>query len=345
MKKTLFAALALVSMASCSNEEVLEVAQKEAIGFENAFINNSTRSVNDPSKTKDAFYEAFNVYAFVNDATLLDNASVSNTSGTWSYGEPQYWINGATYNFTAYAPKSNDLVVTANTTTTKDELALTFTNNEGTVDVLYAKPSTMTGKQSGNGNMTPANGTVGFDFNHILSKVKFSFANEYNVDAASIKVYDITITNSPMVGNVVLNATTTWTAVDNSGNATLNFGKATDNEATTDVKENVEIAYGYNKTYESQNELLLIPVDGSYEVTFKVDLLISNTKIATYSHKANVTLDLTPGYSYDILAKINATNIDPEDTDGQEQIKFTVNKVNSWTPGTAPEITDTEKSN
>ena len=142
MKKTLFAALALVSMASCSNEDVLEVAQKEAIGFDNAFVNNSTRSVNDPSKTKDAFYDAFKVYAFVNGATLLDNKTVSKTNGAWSYGDPQYWINGATYNFTAYAPKSDDLVVTANTTTTKDKLALTFTNNEGTVDVLYAKPST-----------------------------------------------------------------------------------------------------------------------------------------------------------------------------------------------------------
>lgn len=340
MKKTLFAALALVSMASCSNEEVLDVAQKEAIGFENAFVNNSTRSVIDPSKTKDAFYEAFNVYAFVNGATLLDNAPVSNTSGTWSYGEPQYWINGATYNFTAYAPKSNDLVVTANTTTTKDELALTFTNNNGKVDVLYAKPSTMTGKQSGNGNMTPANGTVGFDFNHILSKVKFSFTNEYNVDAASIKVYDIAINNSPKQGNVVLNGTTTWTAVEGSGNATLSFGKATDDEGTND-KESVEVAYGFNKTYESENELLLIPVEGSYEVTFKVDLLISNTKIATYNHKANVTLDLTPGYSYDIVAKINATNIDPDDEDGQETIQFTVNSVAGWTQGTASEITTT----
>ena len=38
MKKTLFAALALAFVASCSNEEVVEMAQKEAIGFDNAFI-------------------------------------------------------------------------------------------------------------------------------------------------------------------------------------------------------------------------------------------------------------------------------------------------------------------
>ena len=69
MKKTLFAALALVAMASCSNEEVLEVAQKEAIGFENAFVNNSTRSVVDPSKTATDFHSAFKVFAFVDSAT------------------------------------------------------------------------------------------------------------------------------------------------------------------------------------------------------------------------------------------------------------------------------------
>ena len=336
MKKTLFAALALVAMASCSNEEVLEMAQKEAIAFNNAFVNNATRSVVDPTMTKDNFHPAFKVNAYVEGATLLNGTTVTNTNSVWTYeGETQYWINGATYNFTAYAPASDDLVVTNETTPNKDELKLTFTNNKGTVDVLYAKTSPIEGKQSGNGNMSTADGTVGFDFNHILSKVKFSFLNDYNVDAATIKVYDINITNAPKQGNVVLNTTTTWTAVANSGNAELNFGAATNDEATSNTAE----AFKFGDNLESHNALLLIPVEQEYVVTFKVDLLISGQEITTYNHEAKVNLDLTPGYSYDILAKINATNIDPTDPNGQEAIQFTVKSVEGWTDATnVPEL-------
>lgn len=328
MKKTLFAALALVSMASCSNEEVLEVAQKEVIGFENAFVNNSTRSVNDPSKTKDAFHTTFDVYGFVNDATLFNRIPVTNTSGTWSYETPQYWINGATYNFTAIAPSTTNLVVPKDAIQQKGNISFTYTNISGEEDILFTRTTDIQGKPAGE------NSTIQLTFNHILSKVKFSFKNIYNVDAATIKVYDIKITNSPKKGNVVLTndgiTGAQWSWVDgNTEVATLEFGNASDSEETSD-KESAVIGFGYGKTYESLNERLLIPgaVTGGYEVEFKVDLLISGTKIDTYEHTA--TVDFTPkaGYTYDIKAEISHSNIDPDSA--QDPIQFTVFAVNGW---------------
>ena len=110
---------------------------------------------------------------------------------------------------------------------------------------------------------------------------------------------------------------------------------ATDNEATTDAKENEEVAYAYKATYESQKELLLIPntdtaegAKDTYNVTFTVDLLVSGTLIKTYNHTATVAFKPEPGKSYDIKAEINAGNIDPENK--QEPIEFTVTKVNDW---------------
>ena len=117
MKKTLFAALALVSMASCSNEEVLEVAQKEAIGFENAFVNNSTRSVSDPSYASNKMFNNFKVYGFVNGSALWAEGEDVTGPTTWTYANTQYWINGANYTFHAVAPATGWTKTAANINT------------------------------------------------------------------------------------------------------------------------------------------------------------------------------------------------------------------------------------
>lgn len=333
MKKTLFAALALAFVASCSNEEVVEMAQKEAIGFDNAFINNSTRSVNDPSITTDNIAN-FAVFGFVEStqtttpAVLFDGVEVSksitNTEQTktaWKYAATQYWIAGATYNFSAVAPFTDKKWT--KTAASKDGVTLSF-ENTGTQDLLYAQ------SQANIQGQTSGNQPVAFTFNHILSKVKFSFKNEYNATAATIRVKNIVITNPYKTGNVALTASTTsWTNRATATNFTLNFGNA----ATSAV--NAEEAFVYNNEVESYNELLLIPntetseeAKDTYNVTFTVDLLVSGTVIKTYEHTATVEFKPEPGKSYDIKAVIDETNIDPSTT--QEPIEFTVTAVNTW---------------
>ena len=337
MKKTLFAALALAFVASCSNEEVVEMAQKEAIGFDNAFVNNSTRSVNDPSITTNNIAN-FAVFGFVGSdqattpAVLFDGVEVSKsitnselTKTNWKYAATQYWITDATYNFSAVAPFADKKWT--KTAASKDGVTLSF-ENTGTQDLLYAQ------SEANIKGLASNNQPVAFTFNHILSKVKFSFKNVYNASAATIKVKNIKITNAYKTGNVALTAnSTTWS--DRTTSLELDFGMATDNEATTDNKENTEVAYAYNATYESQKELLLIPntstdagAKDTYNVTFTVDLLVSGSLIKTYNHTATVEFKPEPGKSYDILAQINAENIDPENK--QEPIEFTVTKVNDW---------------
>ena len=328
MKKTLFAALALVSMASCSNEEVLEVVQKEAIGFENAFVNNSTRSVTDPTITIDGTNPLvdFAVYAHVEDAVLFNGVTVDKTTenndlkSSWKYKGTQYWIAGADYNFYAVAPVTNKKWILNNNARTG--VILSF-ENDGTQDVLFAKMAQM-GKVSGNEY-------VKFEFDHILSKVKFSFENAYDATNATIKVKNIKITNAHKNGQVALgHSVKSWDEEKYTGTLELDFGMATDNEATVNVFENDEVEFGEGATYESQKELLLIPgtVTGGYIVTFDVELLVNGTLVKTYKHKA--TVDFTPlvGCSYDIKAVINATNIDPDNE--QEPIEFTVTSIAGW---------------
>ena len=323
MKKTLFAALALVSMASCSNEEVLEVAQKEAIGFENAFVNNSTRSDFDPSYASNKMFNNFKVYGFVEGYALWDEGETVTGPTTWTYANTQYWINEANYTFHAVAPATG---WTKTAATANDGVSLSFTN-DGKSDVLYST-ATAQGKPKGK------NSTVELTFRHILSKVKFSFENAYNSASSTIKVSDIHITNAHQTGSVVLNGdATTWSA--HNGTLDLDFGDATTDDATKDEAT----AYGHGTTLESYNELLLIPgIEYTYNVTFTVHLLVSDKEIDTYSHNVDVKFTPVAGNSYDILAKIKPKNIDPENPDGQEAIQFTVHSITDWTKNDVADI-------
>ena len=328
MKKTLFAALALVSMASCSNEDVLEVAQKEAIGFDNAFVNNSTRSVNDPSYTNTKLFEAFKVYGYVNGASLWtsgEDVKGSALNGEWGYTNTQYWIAGGNYAFHALAPSM------AATSNSSEGLTLQFTNTDGKSDVLYATASRTNASATGNAK-------VEFDFKHILSKVKFSFENAYNSTNSSIKVVDIKIHNSYKTGLATLNSTISWGSQEDATEQPLSFGKATDVELT-DAKENDDNTFGHGVTRESQEELLLIPgdaptqtVDGKtvkgYKVTFTVKLFVGEENVKDYDHTVYVDFNPVASNSYDIKAKIEHTNIDPEGS--QQAIEFTVTNITGW---------------
>lgn len=56
MKKLFMIGLAATAMlASCSNDETMEMAQQKAIGFSNAFVNNGTRSIVEPEFHKRNF--------------------------------------------------------------------------------------------------------------------------------------------------------------------------------------------------------------------------------------------------------------------------------------------------
>ena len=328
MKKIFVAMLALAAATACSNDELVSVNQ-EAIAFDNAFVNNSTRSVVDPSfvNTEDGIFADFVVYGYVNGADLFPGTPVSKTisntdlKSVWKYEGTQYWIEGGVYDFSAVAPLTDGNWTLVADSDSKDGLSLEFTN-DGTTDLLYAKTTPYTATASGNP-------MVGFNFKHVLSKVKFSFENAYNADYTTIKVKNIKIENAYAQGSVALtSAATDWTG--HNGNVELDFGMATDAEETAD-KENAEVAYAYNKTYESQNELFLIPgampTDG-YQVTFDVDLLVSGTSVKVFKHTVYAEFTPAVGNAYDIKAVINAENIDPDHA--QEPIEFTVTNIGGW---------------
>lgn len=326
MKKIFLIGLtAAAMMASCSNDETVEMAQQKAISFSNAFVNNGTRSVDDPSFTT-ASLSDFAVYGFTQKGQIFDGVKVSKggtTSTGWSYDNVQYWVPGNTYTFGAIAPYSvagKVSNVTLPESATKVEMKVAFTNTDAKqVDLLHAAPTQITGVTASYTN------PVSMTFYHQLSKVKFSFENAVG-EGYNVKVSNVKITDAYKEGTLTVAA-----AGNNWSNQTdktleLNFGNVVANASSTEASVIANAA-----TLESHNEKLMIPMGSSaiYTVTFTAKLYKGNVLLGTYPHTVEIkNVEFKLGYCYNFKASLNHKNITGEDE--LNPIEFTVASVKDW---------------
>ena len=266
----------------------------------------------------------FQVYGYVEGAPLFDQANtgvkVTKSGNAWTYDGTKYWIKDANYNFNAVAPATNGNWTKENATAT--QTTLSFENN-GTTDLLYAT-ATAVGQESGE------NDPVAFTFRHTLSKVKFSFKNAYNASNSSICVRGIQITNADATAVATLTAGTAWS--DYNGEEAIAFGNATtveDYSVEDDVNNSNKYDFEFERIVESYFERFVIPAQKDWNITFIVDLLVNGQVIKTYGHEIVLTnAKFEPGKSYDLLAEIDHTNIDPATS--QDAIEFTVTEITDW---------------
>ena len=330
MKKYLYIAIAAATLASCSQDDTLDVIQGEAISFGEAFVGNATRAADDPSyggTTNGVLNSltAFKVWGSVMSAeatptavAIFANDEVEGTVGTpnkvdgtnvWNCTtKTQYWIPGSKYNFAAVV---NGAVTELDAN--KLPKTITYTAN-GTSDLLYAKSAEYTGKLSNND-------LVKFDFAHLLSKAKFTVTN--TTTSATMYKHEITgvkISNAYASGSYDV-ASQKWTA---SATSPLEFGNITATAAST----------------ECAAEKLLIPGLTTVKVEFTVNLyikdgdtyrLLSTTAYTGNNAKtATITGGLLAGHAYNFGLSVGMGEV----------IKFTVQQYPTWTDATGePEIT------
>ena len=313
MKKLLVITLAAISMAACMNEETTMLPQGDAISFDSAFIDNATRAAVDPS-IKTATLDGFNVWGFVKayDGTIFNGTEVKKADGVWSYQGTQYWVPNQPFYFAALAPMSSDDTNWDVTLATGDDAKLglgtvSFTNVNGTEDLLYAKEM-MQSK-----GLNEDNGPVKFQFQHLLSKVKFTFTNGFPTETASIKVTNVKM-EVPAEATINLaqdNYSKAWTA--HNGTTTLAFG---------DVEK-----LAYTQRDEVANERLTIPAAATqdYLVSFDVELFMGAQSVYTKTLTSTVSgYELEMGKAYNFTAVINAESLD------LESIVFEVVGVDEW---------------
>lgn len=309
MKKLFVMTLAVAALASCSKVEPIEPGYKSAIGFGKSFVDNSTKAAQLGALDKDALKD-FAVWANESDAAILTNEKVSLGATGWGYQNTRFWHPGNSYAFYAIAPfeAAEVGVPTTNIPTT---ITYTLANGDinSQVDLLYAAATATTPDP-----LTSPMDTVKFTFNHLLSKVQFTFTNGHVAGSNYyVKINDVTIKAKNK--STLTISSGNWVA-EGDATATLKFDTF-----------NGDAAFAPQTTGVSDVQSLLIPntdvaIAGTAEIYVGDEVQLVETRPFTANISAST---FKSGYFYNITATITSENA----------IIFSVDDVEEWTPDNA----------
>ena len=258
--------MAVAALTSCTQSEVLEVAQSRVIGFD-TFVGKNTRATQinqtgpQAPTTKDNLYQ-FWVFGYENTEQTFnatdEKAKVyyNATTAGFTYDKHQIWTLGATYNFAAYSNANKPLVtdatesteVTATTSISvthtlldSDDLTkgskLEFTDyTVGEDDLLAAitKPTTLAATAT-------TVGDVPLIFDHLLSCVHFSIQN--NSTELYLQINDIVvpgITQDNCTYQIAKGADSKYTRSCTWGNTVATTAVTADGSYTFSNKINID---------------------------------------------------------------------------------------------------------
>lgn len=328
MKKLFIAIMAVAAAVSCSQELTVDAPKGAAIAFDNAFVENATRAADIDAEGIKAV--GFGVTGYIvntagDQGKIFNNQKVAWSGSAYTYSPAQYWTAGNTYTFAALVPYTGAQWTYAATDAFNGEISFNNALAAANQDLLYSYHSETMPESIVS---TPA--AVEFTFNHILSRVKFSFKNGFGEgENITLKVKDVVVTNVHSNGTVAVvdGAVQDWTV-----------GESTFNRAFGNAGENI-LAVGAKGTTE---HFYFIPAAATYNLTFVVELYQANVLADTYNRTANVTLSLEKGKSYELTATLN--NLNTSDDGELYPIEFKVEDVNEWTEVVpVDEVVDTDE--
>ena len=299
MKRFLFLGIAATAMlASCTNDETVEMNPQNAIGFE-TFVDKSTRATD---VTKDNL-RAFKVWAYQGTRPILTGEEVTKPESDWGYTNTQYWVKDQTYNFHAIAPVD---CVTGDSYTyngTSAAPSIQFTNSVGLTDLIYAsvsRPCTNPADED----------EVELTFKHLLSRVRFNFTESFPNDQITVQVTDLKITGAISAGTYNGSA---WTFESTPATATYSFDGAHATAWTTNAVS---------------NHLYFISTTQNFTISFTVTAYQAGEQFAAKSYSVQITnQNMGAGSSYEYKLEFNAGNVSE---DLLYPIEFTVTEVTGW---------------
>ncbi len=320
MKRSLFMlGVAVAALSSCSNNEVLDIAESNAIKFSNTFVGKPTRSVTAPELTTDNLKEMYVFASKGGDPVFDANPKLVYRIGEtneWGYDNLVAWEVSKNYNFVAYAGKDLGTSVTDN----GDNTSLKFSNivvngdKENQFDLLYSDTKSITT------TAVEGNPMIDFTFKHLLSMVQFTlksgFGETTEVKITNFKFYGVKTTGS-------YDASQEWTLT-----ATAN---TEDNTNFTSADE--EIAqYDAVATQDVVNSWVIIPqqntdLDKVEMVKFTVNVSDGETQIGTKDFTAKIpSITWEKGYRYNYIFTITPKQMGVAD----QYITFDAPKVTEW---------------
>ena len=271
----------------------------------NAFVENATRT---GTRATSYILNAFDVWGWMDNASgdILIGEDVTKMNDAWSYDNTQYWTPDHYYTFHAVAPmNSHNWTYNLNNKDNGDDNTINFKNENGTEDLLLA---TSTQSTMGYGAEYDYE-AVTFQFNHLLSKVMFTFKNGFTTGNYRIRVKDIRMMTCAEASYDIANA---------------EWGEATGE---------IELSYGDTPIIEeeaqSSAERLIIPTSGDKDYTFSYiidvyygDNLIMDSVEITAVINGNL---FKAGWGCNIVTELNPQTIGHNST-----IEFAIELLPSW---------------
>lgn len=282
-------------MAGCSKTEMVEMPDSAVIGFGNAYIGNPIQS-RAVSTLTTANIDAFYVYGGHDNSltNTFDGTKVSKSGGTWSYSPVRYWNAGTTYRFAAYAPEIPDGKGTVGTDDANGRLTFTdyVCDPDNQLDLIYAGQSITAQAEN--------NSPVSFNFQHLLSMIKFTFKsgfpNDVPVTVSELKVYGMAAQGTYNNG---------WTPDENQAVAE---GAPFEEMVTTTAENTASQA-----TQAASANFVVIPQSGgSVTVSFKAAVSLDASEVKTKEFTTTLVPAWEAGNCYNYVATITEQNMEVE---------------------------------
>ena len=305
MKKSLFVVgMAALALASCTNEEVLNVADNRAISFD-GFVGNTTKA-----EITDANIREFYVFGGYDGSTnnVFNGVKVyTEDNGTsWKYDDLKYWMANQTYTFQAYAPVGMTATPTAN------GLEFTGVVADGQTDLISSDVESVPTNDD-----ISSMAAVQLDFKHLMSKIQFQFTT--TLADVNIAISDLKVNGVPNTANYTISGK--WDTPSGSKDYELTMNTLTDDAEQT-----------------SSYAIVIPQTPSNITVSFTLN---ATGALTVTNAQHTVTLPNNawePGFSYTYTAEININNIDPDEE--FYPIVFGDPTVGGWEDGGEQDVTD-----
>ncbi len=314
MKKLLFLLPLLVMFVACQQDD--PVVESSRISFTNEFVADLTRADNTITTANLA---NFDVWGHNDNDVVFGGTRVEKQGDVWVSAEERMWEHSLTYHFHAFSPAG---LITNIGEYPNSERARGLSNfaytNDGDKDLIYAY-ATRTQGSPRRMDIAP----VQLPFEHLLSRVQFTFKN--NLSEGNITITDVQITEAAK--SAELNcadasiANWTWNATSTGA---YDFG------ATGTIAKGASAS--------AENVQFLFPAaTRNYEISFNFAYESDAAEVRTATI-ADVNLVIGKAYN------INVTIEDKDIVTEQYKIEFFVTEVKDWGENIELDATINEKT-
>lgn len=330
-KSLLLLGVAVAALASCTQNEVVDIAESNVIKFDNAFVGNATKATA-PEITKGNISD---IYVFAQNAAseagpgenVFENKHVyKTTAGEWSYDDLVKWDNTTKtyYKFAAYAGK--ELTKTANVSFDWNSGLLSFQDLTIDGDSQYDLLANSTAVTD---ETTAGRPKIQFTLNHLLSMVQFTLKSGFG-ETCKVKIEEFKFYGLKTQGGCSFSSAWNWTLSGNDvtkddtnfegagGDAKAVAASSTESTATDVVESWVVIPQAIQGSGAS---------DPKQMVSFKATVFDGEERLAQKTLTASLpVITWKPGFRYNYIFTIDIDIMDLAD----DYITFEAPQVTDW---------------